>query len=109
MTLAGSMILAPKKVYAAEVTSEGETSSGIENSLCSSEVLEEVKNVSSIDYDKKEDAQKWIDDTTDNLEKNYDIVSEKIIEKTSTEVKEEINIEEKFDTREEAQVKKRRV
>ena len=106
MTLAGSMILAPKKVYAAEVTSEGETSSGIENSLCSSEVLEEVKNVSSIDYDKKEDAQKWIDDTTDNLEKNYDIVSEKIIEKTSTEVKEEINIEEKFDTREEAQVKK---
>ena len=57
MTLAGSMILAPNKVYAAEVTSEGEINSGIENSLCSSEVLEEVKNVSSIDYDKKEDAQ----------------------------------------------------
>ena len=69
MSLVGSMILAPNKVYAAELTSEGETNSGIENSLYSSEVLEDVKSISSIDYDKKEDAQKWIDDTTDNLKK----------------------------------------
>lgn len=109
MALAGLLFMIPKKAYAAEIT-EGDISKKIgdelDTSFCSSEVIEDVKSISSIDYDKKEDAQKWIDDTTDNLEKNYDIVSEKIIEKTVTDVKEEINIEEKFDTKEEAEIKK---
>lgn len=107
MTLAGSMILVPKKVYASDIRCEEafNNSGGGHDNFSNSSMVEEVKTITSIDYDKKDDAQKWIDDTTDVLEKNYDIVNEKIIEKTVVQ-EEEKNIEERFDTEKEAQDRK---
>ena len=106
MTLAGSLVLVPKKVYASDIRCEhafNNSNGGYDN--YSSAVEEEFKSITSIDYDNKDDAQKWIDNTTDVLENNYDIVSEKIIE-TNVVKEEEEYVEERFDTLEEAKAKK---